>query len=51
MVKTTLRKKLSDLDQGIFETSATSKGNYRTSWIMKLRHIGCGLGALANFPA
>lgn len=37
MAKTILRLKLSDLDQGIFETSATPKGNYRTLWIMKLR--------------
>lgn len=37
MAKTILRLKVSDLDQGIFETSATPKGNYRTLWIMKLR--------------
>lgn len=37
MAKTILRTKVSDLDQGIYETSATPKGNYRTSWIIKLR--------------
>ncbi|WP_240224591.1 hypothetical protein [Rheinheimera hassiensis] len=37
MTKAIFRNNVSDLDQGIFETSALPKGNYRTSWIMKLR--------------
>lgn len=32
-----LKVEVNDLKQGLFETSATPKGNYRTFWIMRLR--------------
>ncbi len=32
-----LKVSVSDLDRGLHETSAMLVGNYRTSWIMKLK--------------
>jgi hypothetical protein len=35
--KTRIHIPVSDLDRGLYETSAALTGNYRTSWIMKLK--------------
>jgi hypothetical protein len=32
-----IKMPVSDLDRGIFETTAQLVGNYRTAWIMKLK--------------
>jgi len=38
MEKNIKRMKVTDLEQGLVESSATPVGTYRTFWIMKLRH-------------